>query len=198
MIFAKVISLVAAGALFLSAVTTSAFAWDQISGNGAVSSNSITNTMRNTASISQSNNANFSNTVWINGNTGGNNASFNTGGNTTISTGSTSATVDISNVAGKNVANIGVLGCGCFMTTGSAVIADNGAFSNNRISQSMNNSLRVNQNNTTSLNNRVNVSGSTGHNSSSFNTGGSSFIGTGSANADVMVHNVAGGNQLGM
>lgn len=194
----KLMTVMTAGALFLGTMTPSAFAVQQISGNGAASRNDVNSTQHNTATLDQSNNTRFNNNVSVRGDTGGNRSDFNTGGDSVISTGGSSATVDISNAAGRNVASLGLLNCGCNSGRNDALISGNGAFSDNQISDRVNNSLRVSQNNDTSVNNHVNIHGKTGGNTSSFNTDGGSFVGTGDTSANVNLHNKAGSNQFGL
>ncbi len=193
----KIVSFVAAGALFLGSMAPAAFADSTISGNGSFSHNSISNRSSNRASVDQSNMSHFNNHVNVSGNTGDNRASFNTRGDSDINTGSTWASVHVSNVAGKNEANLGGA-CSCMQQDNSSEISGNGSFSNSRISNNTSNSLHVDQSNNTSINNSVSVRGNTGGNSSSFNTGGNSSITTGDAGADVTIHNMAGSNSLSL
>jgi hypothetical protein len=108
---AKRIGLTAAAALVASAVFAGASlaANDTctISGNGAFSSNRcrIRNVLR--VNVTQGNNANVSNTVNVVSNTGGNHASFNTTGTTSITTGASTTTVGITNSVNSNTINVG-------------------------------------------------------------------------------------------
>jgi hypothetical protein len=70
----------------------------------------------------------------------------------------------------------------------------NGAFSDNAVRVSNNNSTSVRQTNNTNISNNVTTRQNTGGNSSSFNTGGGSSIFTGDATSDVMITNSAGAN----
>ena len=74
-----------------------------IEGNGAGSTNTVTMTISQYCNITQSNNATIINGVIVTSNTGGNSASGNTGGNTSIITGAANAVVNIINIANLNI-----------------------------------------------------------------------------------------------
>lgn len=74
-------------------------------------------------------------------------------------------------------------------------ISGNGAFSNNAANVSNSSTSTVTQTSSTNVTNTTNISQNTGNNSSSFNTGGSSQIVTGDANATV-INTVTGGSNF--
>src|SRR5438105_7868785 len=82
----------------------------KVSGNGAFSDNNVRVNNNNSTRVNQANFSDINNRVATFQNTGGNDASFNTGGNTSIRTGDASSNVRISNEAGANFASIGNCG----------------------------------------------------------------------------------------
>lgn len=193
----KLMSFMAAGALFFGAMAPGAMADSTISGNGAYSHNMISGSHSSQrVSVDQSNKTDFHNYVNVRGNTGNNRASYNTGGNSSIDTGSTWASVGVSNMAGKNMADLS--GLSWMQPSSNAEISGNGAFSHNHISNNTSSSVRVDQSNNTHITNSVSVGGNTGGNSASYNTGGDSSITTGNAGASVSIDNTAGSNWLSL
>lgn len=201
-----IVTVVATGALFVSTLTPLALADTTISGNGAVSDNTVTMNNNSSTTVNQNNNANITNTVDSSANTGGNHADFNTGGSTAINTGDASNNTWVSTQANANVAN--VQGAGSNNGTGAIAITGNGAFSDNSVAARNNsNSTTVNQNNNAQVTNTVRNNANTGDNSGSFNTGGDTTILTGNAgsntgiatrvNANVASVDGFGGNGFG-
>src|SRR5437660_1613211 len=128
----KISTSMATGALVLGLVTP-AFASTQVTvgSNGAFSNNTANVTNTNVSSTTQTNNTYVSNTITTTSNTGGNNSSFNTGGNSGITTGQATSHVNVINLSGVNInANNS---CGCQGGDTSAKIKGNGAFSKNTI-----------------------------------------------------------------
>lgn len=160
-----------------------------ISDNGATSINTANVTNVNNTTLGQSNNAVVSNVVTANSTTGGNSASFNTGGDTAVVSGNASTTVDVVTKANANVANIGggvvVPGPG-----GSVTITGNGAGSLNTVNLTNTSSTVLGQTNYANVSNVVTANASTGGNSASFNTGGDTFVLSGDAKTNVGVHNL--------
>ncbi|HVF69313.1 MAG TPA: CHRD domain-containing protein [Xanthomonadales bacterium] len=110
----KITTGLATGAVLLSAIAPAAFAATSvhISGNGAFSQNRVNVSQSHSLSASQSNNANISNSVNVSSNTGGNNASFNTGGSVAVVSGDANTHVGISNIANANILSLGGVGHG--------------------------------------------------------------------------------------
>lgn len=194
----KLMTVMTAGTLFFGAMASSAFAADRISGNGAFSDNNVSTEQRNSAELRQQNDTRFNNDVSLHQNTGNNDASFNTGGQSDISTGNASANVGISNVAGRNSADLNGSNGGFERTLGNSLISGNGARSENRVTQESTNTLDVSQDNSTTVNNHVKGHQNTGRNDNSFNTDGGSSVSTGDAHARVVLDNIAGSNQFNL
>lgn len=187
---------IAAGALLLATAVPSAFASSTgvgVSGNGAFSSNDVNVNNSCTTDLSQSNSSNIVNDIRNYASTGGNGASFNTGGSVTIVAGSATSNVDVANAAGSNMLS-GVGGCG---TGYSGVgINGNGAFSDTSVD--VNNWSRedVRQYNETAFLNSVYNNLQTGENYSAFNTGTDVMIFTGGAHSTTDLSSQAGSNVL--
>lgn len=77
-----------------------------VSGNGSGSDNTVRVSHRHSMSVSQSNSANINNSVHVSSNTGGNDANYNTDGESTIHTGNANTRVGIFNFANFNFARI--------------------------------------------------------------------------------------------
>jgi hypothetical protein len=73
-------------------------------------------------------------------------------------------------------------------------VAGNGAFGDTQVQANSNNTTSVSQANNTQAANTVQVANNTGNNQAAFNTGGTTTIQTGDANAAVGVSNTAGSN----
>ena len=162
-----------------------------ITGNGAGSDNYATVTQVTTTVVTQNNVANVTNDVDADADTGGNDASFNTGGDVVISTGNASADIDISNTLNSNMAEVD-----CCDANGTDVeISGNGAYSDNTVGLLQESTTVLNQNNVANVINRVKyVNVDTGDNSAGQNTGGGVVIVTGNAKADVSISTTANTN----
>lgn len=176
-----------AAAVGLLAVTMapSAFAVGTISGNGALSHNTIKETTNCTVWLSQHNKTNVTTVVNQSGKTGKNNSSFNTTGSQSLVTGAVSNSAAVTVVSGDNTADVTNPCCGCGLLVGADVvggdnaIVGNGALSTNKITVTNNNTTGVSQKSTVNVTTVVNQSGNTGGNNSSFNTGGDNSTVTG-------------------
>lgn len=191
------LSLGAASAMLMaSALTPVAFANTTVveAGNGAFSYNSVKVKSSNTTSVGQSNSSVISNTVSTSSSTGGNDASFNTGGDVKIVTGNASTNVGIMNTGSSNEATLP--DCGCNQPDTTVLIKKNGAFSVNKVKVNYSNTKVVSQSNTTVLTNLVGSSSSTGDNNSSFNTDGGTIVKTGSTWTKIKVYNTGSSNTL--
>jgi hypothetical protein len=168
----KLAYLISSAAVLGSGALFPAFA-DQVDvvGNGAFSDTSVRLSNSNQTRVSQTNDTNISNNVRVNSNTGNNRANFNTGGDVLIRTGDVDTQVAIRNTAGSNFANLGGWdeSCGCNRNTDVRIVG-NGAFSNNSVRSSNENSKYVDQRNTTHFNNNVSEHSNTGYNQESANT----------------------------
>jgi hypothetical protein len=189
---------IATTALLALSAAPAAFAADNdvwVAGNGAFSDNNVRLSDRNSSSVTQRNDTRISNDVENRLNTGGNHASFNTGGSVTIYSGDANATTSIANEAGSNVASLSN-SCGCNSGGTNVAVSGNGAFSSSNVSASNWNREQFVQNNRTIFRNEVLNNINTGKNYADFNTGTDVVIYSGSANADTMLHNAAGSNAL--
>jgi len=149
--------------------------------NGAFSGNNANVSSTNNNQLFQTNDAEFNNTVHSNSTTGNNTANFGTNGDETIITGQAKNNTGILNAANENIAvaaggnnsDSGILGTDVRQV-------GNGAFSNNNISLTKNNSNLVDQTNSASIDNDVTSNANSGDNAADFTTGGSALISTGS------------------
>lgn len=149
-----------------------------ISGNGAFSDNKADVSNNSDVTVKQDNDAKVTNHIDSNATTGGNNANFNTGGDTTINTGNASTHTVVSTEANKNVAQVS----GNNGSNDSNVqISGNGAFSDNNVDLRNGASTVVAQDNKAHVINHVKSNARTGGNDASFNTGGDTTINTGDA-----------------
>lgn len=187
----QIFSVLAAGSMVLSASGPALASTNiEISGNGAGSDNTAAVQTTNTTTVSQNNNANVTNTVKTNADTGGNKANYNTGGSVGIQTGDAKANVNVSNDLNKNKANIDC--CGASDTD--VKISGNGAKSDNEVGLVNTNTNAVTQNNNANVTNDIDVDAKTGNNKAGLNTGGDVVIKTGNAKANVDVTTVANVN----
>ncbi|HVZ11927.1 MAG TPA: hypothetical protein VG965_02765 [Patescibacteria group bacterium] len=146
-----------------------------LSGNGALSDNSVStrNTIR--TNLTQNSLTNVANYIESMNNTGGNNASFNTGTNVYTTSGSANSFVSLFNTPSANSAYLSMMG-GFGNAINSTSIFGNGAFSNNNVSNSQNNVTQVDQNAAASILNNILSKNNTGDNGSAFGTGGNDFM----------------------
>lgn len=158
-----------------------------VSGNGAFSQNGVSVEQNKAVFLNQDNNANFVNNVNANANTGKNDNSFNTGGESIVVTGNATTNVSVNNEANKNWA---VIGGGNGSNGGSSVtISGNGAFSENGVALAENSAVVLDQVNSANIANYVDAKANTGKNDATFNTGGFVGISTGDAKTNVAVDN---------
>ena len=189
----QLFSVVAAGSLLVS-VATPVLAADtniQITGNGAGSNNYATVSQTNSNTVSQSNNANVTNNVTSNANTGNNSAGFNTGGDVTVKTGDATTKANVSNSLNSNAAQ--VAGCNCEGDT-NVKVSGNGAYSDNLVTLKDTNVNSVGQTNNANVTNNVDNNAKTGGNDANSNTGGDVVVVTGNAKAEANVKTVANSN----
>ena len=202
--------------LFALTAVPGAFASEiTIGGNGAGSDNTVDVRSENDTNVTQRNNSTITNNVNTSQNTGGNRASFNTGGDVAIVTGDADSDVSIVNKTGSNFAFLGNTGGDHRLDL---AIVGNGSFSDNEIDVRHNNSLDVNQSNRSRIENDVTVRQHTGNNRVSANTddrcdfdrhynffwrffdredcdeNGDVTISTGDASSTVRIHNTTGSN----
>ena len=167
-----------------------------ISGNGADSQSAVQLDVQNKTTVVQNNDANISNKVTTNTDTGNNLASYNTGGDVSVNTGDAVAKVEVSNAANLNKAV--VADCDCVGADKNLTISGNGADSDNDVNLTSKSQTELFQTNEAKFDNDVDVFAKTGGNQASKNTGkdgsGSVAILTGDALIDVSVSNLANKN----
>lgn len=183
----------------------------EISGNGAESKNTIDLGIDSSVAVAQQNNADISNNVSVDANSGKNSANENTGGDTSIATGDANVEVGVSNIANSNVLDLS--SCDCAID-GSVKVAGNGADSKNKAEVSLETGLAASQDNNFSCGGSygwnfwggskgdcagVKVDSSTGGNSANENTvhGSDPVVSTGDAGGNVSVSTSANKNVLG-
>lgn len=167
----------------------------EISGNGQ-STNDINVDVDQSTGVVQENTANISNDINVSASSGNNDASRNTGGDTSVSTGNATTQTVVSNTANTNVANVEACN-GCDGSV-EAVVSGNGYGSDNDIDldldQGEDSGTYVTQTNKSNVSNNVRSNADTGRNEADYNTGGEVGISTGSALDTVVITNDLNGN----
>lgn len=188
--------LVTAGILAASFAPSALAANVKIKDNGAKSHNTVVASTKKVTSVSQYNGTAVVNLVGVGQNTGGNKANANTGkkSTVTVSSGNAKATVTNTTTTGGNSATVN--GCCCGAEGGDVVIKDNGALSHNHAYVSDKCITKAEQASETLVVNGVLVGQNTGHNSASYNTGGTISVDSGNAVADVSNSTTTGNNTL--
>lgn len=191
--FKKLSTAIATGAVLLSSVAPAFATTVEVSGNGAYSESGAAVSTTSTTAVTQSNTANITNNVDSNASTGGNDASFNTGGNTTVNTGDATNNVEVSNAVNVNDATVTPCG-GCAGQEVDVTISGNGAFSHNGADVDNTSTTALTQDNVANITNNVDADAKTGYNDAGFNTGGDTVIRTGDASVGIVVDNMANAN----
>jgi hypothetical protein len=161
-----------------------------VTGNGVDSDNTVKVENNNTQNVVQNNEAKIENNIQANSSTGGNNASRNTGGNVKVDTGNADTSVNVSNSANTNVANIDC--CGAKNTN--VTVSGNGDSSDNKVKVEQNSNTKLYQTNDANIKNNIDANSKTGKNDADRNTGGNVKIVTGDATTSVAVDNAANMN----
>ncbi len=165
-----------------------------IKGNGANSNNVVDLTKIGTTNVTQNNNANVTNNVTANADTGDNSANSNTGGDVTVKTGNATVNTSVSTQANSNWAKVSPAAGSGSSTEVALRILGNGAGSNNFIGATLIKTTDVNQSNNANVTNNVTANADTGDNEAKFNTGGDVTIKTGNAKVNVDVDNMVNFN----
>lgn len=186
----QVFAVISASVLLLNASTVYASTTIEISGNGASSDNDAQAVVSSTTTVVQSNNANVTNYVNADSDTGNNDANYNTGGDVSIETGDATTDVDVSNHLNKNSAEVNC----CEVGDTDVLISGNGAESDNDVKLAQTSETEVFQNNNARVDNRIDADSDTGKNDANSNTGGSVSITTGDATTMVDVSTMANAN----
>lgn len=189
-----------ASALTISTVVFSGatpLALADITGNGADSDNSVTESQTKTTSVVQSNSANIDYNVDADLNTGGSTANFNTGGDVLQRSGNAYSTLNISTAANLNEVVVKDTTSGGPETVG---IHNNGAISNNDAVSTYVRATEIFQENDADVDHDVDVELDTGDLSADFNTGtagngDSVVIMTGNAGSELNMSTLLNANQ---
>lgn len=196
-------------------------------GNGDGSTNTATLASNTANTVTQTNTANIDNVLIVDATSGENDASRNTGGNSSIETGNTSVNAQVVNVANSNVAGdtwwlvlvneagkwigkivgspdgatmAGSQGTQFEVNQNGAITVtndENGAGSTNTANVADSSTTTVTQTNTAHITNTLDLSSNSGNNSASRNTNGSSSITTGDANIMANIMNFVNNNITG-
>jgi hypothetical protein len=189
MIVGATLLLMSAGSVYADQV--------EITGNGTDSSNSVVLMESSSTVIVQENEAKIVNEVAVAGNSGGNEASGNTGGDVSIKTGDVSSDVAIVNKANENVAVVDT--CCEEGGTTDVLIKNNGKDSDNSVAVVDTSCTAVVQENDAIIKNEVLVLGNSGGNEINGETGqvggiSDPSITTGGVDATIGIKNVANEN----
>lgn len=191
-------------------------------GNGADSTNTTNLDSNNSHDTFQSNDADVENNMTLSADSGNNDASKNTGGDTSIKTGDANVSANVLTFANNNVAGnvvytvVNIFGSlvgdiimspeyiaaagGCMECGGGDTTlknSGNGAGSDNTVNLEENNSDATFQTNEANIENNLIVDANTAGNSASGNTNGDNQIQTGDTNVDANIINVANNNVSG-
>lgn len=181
-----------AGILLVSATGVSFAA--TVEGNGAGSFNVVSVSDDCLSSVYQSNTTTTNVGVSSVANTGGNEVSYNTGGISTVGTGSAASHVTVSVLGGSNVATTPSC-CDCASVPSDAAVKNNGAHSKNVVGVSNTRTQLAEQRSKTKVSTLVTSKSSTGNNTAKKNTGSGAAVATGTSLSTVEVA-VAGGSNV--
>lgn len=163
----------------------------EVTGNGSDSENEVELEQETKTEVYQSNQANISNDVKVDAETGDNEAEDNTNGDVAIKTGDATVKIMSHNMANMNTAVIGGEGEGGSVHL---LVSGNGTDSENEIELELERETVLRQDNLTNIANHFKVDAETGKNEAEDNTGGYVEIETGDAWVEAMVDNAAGFN----
>lgn len=165
----------------------------EISGNGAKSDNEVTVENTNTVDLKQTNNLNVVLNITSKASTGGNKASGNTGGSTSITTGDATTETTVAVAGGDNKAT--VPSCGC-ESDDAVKVSSNGKKSDNKVSLKNKKELKADQKGDVSVVGNITSKAKTGKNKAKNNTGGKVEVETGSSVSTTEVGVISGSNVL--
>lgn len=185
----------------------------QNSGNGADSTNSVQIDSDNTTNTTLNNDADIVNNLDLSANTGYNQTSYNTGGDSSITTGDANVSANLLNFVNSTISGgvafvVNVFGNligdiifpdnlpGIGGTSLSATNSGNGADSTNTIDIDSDNQNNTTITNLADIDNILNIDATTGGNSTSYNTGGDSSIESGDVFVNAEVLNIVNTNLL--
>ena len=185
----------------------------QNTGNGTDSNNDIAVAIDNSSTTNINNNADVVNNLNLDANSGDNEASYNTGGDSNITTGDANVAANLINFVNSTIVGgvafiVNIFGDlvgdiifpdalpGIGGTTLSAANTGNGADSTNNIDINSDNTQNTTLNNLATIDNVISIDGTTGGNETKYNTGGNSSIETGDVFVNAEVINVINTNLL--
>ncbi len=177
-------SLVAPGVLAFVDVT--------ITTNGDSSTNNVTVNATATVFSTQDNSSDFTNTLDASAKTGKNEASSNTGGAVTITSGDATATTTVSNTGGANTATI----ASPTVPNSTTTVGTNGVGSSNAVNLTLDAILSAAQTNVCKKLNTLTKKARTGKNLANSNTGGPVSVTSGVATATGLATNICSPNAL--
>lgn len=186
----------------------------QNTGNGEESTNSAAVDLSNDSNTNITNDADLVNNLDLVANSGDNQTSYNTGGDSSITTGDANVAANLLNFANSTISGgaafiVNVFGDlvgdiifpdtlpGIGGTVLSATNSGNGSDSTNTIDVDQNNETNTTLNNFADIDNVLYIDANTGGNSTSYNTGGDNSIDTGDVWVNAEVLNVVNTNLLG-
>ena len=158
-----------------------------VTGNGASSTNDVTVAQTNTSEVSQSNTSDITNNVTTDTNTGGNTASSNNGGQTTVATGDANARTSVSTAGNVSIADV-TDSCNCQSGNNSMMISGNASGSTNTIANTNVSNTNISTNNAANVTNNIAATINTGNNIANYNDG-DVHITTGNASAKINILN---------
>jgi hypothetical protein len=155
-----------------------------ITDNGSGSSNEVSTQVETTTTVEQTNESNISNEVVTEANTGGNEASGNTGGDVNLTTGDVNQNLSVENSVNRSVVETECCGQDATVT-----ISGNGAGSENSGLLALNSNTGIYIEQRTDIKNKIEGVANTGENSANSNTNGNISIGTGNIYAKGGIEN---------
>ena len=164
------------------------------SNNGSDSTNNSSTSQENNTQVDSANTAEVGNNVNLGAVTGENDASYNTGAASSITTGNSLASAIIETTV--NNVTVAFSGGDCCAGGSSATNSGNGSGSNNTANSSTKNNTTVNITNSADILNKIIGESISGKNDASYNTGGDSEIITG--DADVVATIITDANAVNM
>ena len=164
----------------------------EVSGNGSGSTNEVATQVSTQTVVQQTNEADVTNAVTTDANTGGNTASENTGGSTSIETGDVAQNVSI-----ETAANTSSVETPCCASETDISISGNGEGSQNSVDLTKTQETNITINQDADVLNKVNGNANTGNNTANDNNGnvsiqtGDIHVSGGIENGPINVHHVS-------
>ena len=165
----------------------------EVIGNGTKSDNEVSVENTNTVDLKQTNNLNVVLNITSKASTGGNKASGNTGGSTSITTGDATTETTVAVVGGDNKAT--VPSCGC-ESDDVVKVNGNGKKSENKVTLKNKKELKADQKGDVSVTGNITSKAKTGKNKAKNNTSGDVEVETGSSVSTTEVGVLSGSNIL--